>query len=174
MDCSPPGSSVYGIFQAGELEWVAISFFRGSSWPRDGTWVSCIAGRHFTFWATREVLMVLWFSHRIVIYFVLAYKNKAWGKVNCKYSIWYWEMEPQGIRLEGIKENEPKNEGKQIHVVCSWISQNITRKHIWLFVCMWLLPRSLQNSPQGRNGEETICWILPVSCLSWSSFPISG
>ena len=34
VDCSLPGSSVYGIFQAGILEWVAISFSRGSSQPR--------------------------------------------------------------------------------------------------------------------------------------------
>ena len=40
MDCSPLGSSVHGIFQARILEWVAISFFRVSSWPRDQTWVS--------------------------------------------------------------------------------------------------------------------------------------
>ena len=46
-----PGSSVYGISQAGILQWVAISSFRGSSWPRDWTHiscVSCIAGRFFT------------------------------------------------------------------------------------------------------------------------------
>ena len=54
MDCSLPGSSVHGIFQARVLEWVAFSFFRGSSWPRDWTQVSRIAGRHFTIWATRE------------------------------------------------------------------------------------------------------------------------
>ena len=47
MDCSLPGSSVYGILQARILEWVAISFFRGSSRPRDRTQVSCIAGRCF-------------------------------------------------------------------------------------------------------------------------------
>ena len=47
MDCSPPGSSVHGILQARILEWVAISFSRGSSQPRDQTQVSCIAGRHF-------------------------------------------------------------------------------------------------------------------------------
>ena len=55
VDCSQPGSSVHGIFQARILEWVAISFSRRSSWPRDWTWVSCIVGRHFTIWATREV-----------------------------------------------------------------------------------------------------------------------
>ena len=49
MDCSLPDSSVHGIFQARILEWVAISFSRGSSQPRDRTQVSCIAGRHFTF-----------------------------------------------------------------------------------------------------------------------------
>ena len=37
MDCSLPGSSVQGIFQARTTEWVAISFSRGSSWPRDWT-----------------------------------------------------------------------------------------------------------------------------------------
>ena len=48
MNCSPPGSSVHGILQARILEWVAIPFSRGSSWPRDWTCVSCIAGRFFT------------------------------------------------------------------------------------------------------------------------------
>ena len=54
IDCSPPGSSVCGILQARILEWVAISFSRGSSWRRDWTWVSCITGRFFTIWATSE------------------------------------------------------------------------------------------------------------------------
>ena len=54
MDCSLPRSSVHGIFQARVLEWVAISFSRGSSQPRDWTWVSCTAGRRFTTWATME------------------------------------------------------------------------------------------------------------------------
>ena len=44
VDCRPSGSSVQGIFQAWILEWVAISFSRGSSWSRDLTQVSCIAG----------------------------------------------------------------------------------------------------------------------------------
>ena len=43
MDCSLPGFSVHGLLQARILEWVAIPFSRGSSQPRDGTWVSCIA-----------------------------------------------------------------------------------------------------------------------------------
>ena len=53
-DCSPPHSSVHGILQARIQEWVATPFFRESFWPRDQTPVSCIAGRFFTVWATRE------------------------------------------------------------------------------------------------------------------------
>ena len=51
MDCSPPGSSVHGIFQARILEWVGMLSSRGSSQLRDPTHVSCvscIAGRYFT------------------------------------------------------------------------------------------------------------------------------
>ena len=50
MNCSPPGSSVHGIFQARILEWIAISYFRGSSQPRDESvsLVSALAGGFFT------------------------------------------------------------------------------------------------------------------------------
>ena len=54
MDCSPPGPSVHRILQARILEWVAISFSRRDSWPRDQTWVSCIARKFFTIWATKQ------------------------------------------------------------------------------------------------------------------------
>ena len=54
MECSLPGSSIHGIFQSRVLEWIAISFSRGSIRPRDWTQGSRIAGRLFTLWATRE------------------------------------------------------------------------------------------------------------------------
>ena len=54
MNYSPPGSSVHGILQARILEWVAISFSRRFSRPRNQTEVSSIAGRRFTVWATKE------------------------------------------------------------------------------------------------------------------------
>ena len=52
MDCIPPGSSVYWISQTKILEWVAISFFRGSSPPRDQTRVFCIGRQILYLWAT--------------------------------------------------------------------------------------------------------------------------
>ena len=75
VECSPPGSSVHGTLQARILEWVAISFSRGSSQPRDWTQVSRIAGRRFNLWATREAPVLgsfdssisLEFSHLMIL-----------------------------------------------------------------------------------------------------------
>ena len=58
MDCYLPGTSVSGALQARILEWVALPFSKGSSRSRDQTQVSCIAGRCFTVWATREAHLV--------------------------------------------------------------------------------------------------------------------
>ena len=87
MDCSLQGSSVPGILQAGILEWVAISFSRRSSQPRDRTWVSHIAGRCFIIWATREVLICY-----------IPIQNKKL-KINCTgRSDWStWVAEEEGI-----------------------------------------------------------------------------
>ena len=77
MDCSLPGSSVHGILQARILEWVAISFSRGSSRPRDWTQVSRIAGRLFNLWAK-----LLACYRRIFYYFqwITSLKRKnRWG-----------------------------------------------------------------------------------------------
>ena len=56
MDCSLPGSSVHGIFQARVLEWVAIAFSMSFSQPKDQTQDSCLAGRFFTASVTREAI----------------------------------------------------------------------------------------------------------------------
>ena len=74
MDCSLPGSSAHGIFQARILEWVAISFSRGSSWPRNQTQVSRIAGSFFTNWATQEALGITYYLH-------CAWRPQSSGKV---------------------------------------------------------------------------------------------
>ena len=71
IHCSPPGSSVHGLLQARIVEWVPFPFFRRYSQLREWTWVSCIAGRFFTMWATREyrykwcVLFLLYFSSNL-------------------------------------------------------------------------------------------------------------
>ena len=54
FNCSLPGSSVQRFLQARILEWVTLPSSRESSWPRDQTQASCIAGGFFTIWAIRE------------------------------------------------------------------------------------------------------------------------
>ena len=83
MDCSPPGSSVHGIvhgiFQVRILECIAIPFSRGSSRPRDWTWVSCIVGRVFIVGASREAgLTVVPWTDRIPDLAVLPAHKTAW------------------------------------------------------------------------------------------------
>ena len=67
MDYNSPGSSVHGISQARILEWVAISFCMGSSWPRNGTRVSCIASSLLTIWDGSP--NALSYSHTIALQF---------------------------------------------------------------------------------------------------------
>ena len=62
VDCSPPDSSVHGILQPRILQWVAISSFRGSSWPRYQTCVSCIGRQILYHGATREAHNIVYLS----------------------------------------------------------------------------------------------------------------
>ena len=104
MDCSLLGSSVCGILQARILEWVAMPSSRGSSWPRDQTRVSCIAGGFFTIWAIRKVQrgafpyrkrfpfsIKSWSYHSEIIdevYMSLVICNKGFNIVTCSlYSL---------------------------------------------------------------------------------------
>ena len=72
MDCSPPVSFVHGIHKARILEWVAIPLSRGSSRPRDQTWLSLIAGRFLTIGATRRKHKGKrpLFFHRFLFFFI--------------------------------------------------------------------------------------------------------
>ena len=58
MDCGLPGSSVHGISQARILVWVAVSFSKGSSWPRDWTHISCVSGIAGGFFATWAMWLI--------------------------------------------------------------------------------------------------------------------
>ena len=82
-DCSLPGSSVHGLFQARILERVAISFSRASSRPRDRThfsWVSCIAGGFFTHWDLGEAHLPNYSSQDHIWAFSF-YKYGHWGSL---------------------------------------------------------------------------------------------
>ena len=127
MDCSPPGCSVHGIFQARILEWVAISFSRGSSWPRDWTQVSCIAGGFFTVWATREDCQI---TARILIQESLVSwgQSSRWngfvvGVVQSLSHVW----DHQGNNTPGFLVLHHFLELDQIHV--HWVGDTIQPSH---------------------------------------------
>ena len=91
MDCSLPDSSVHGIFQARVLEWIATSFCRGSSLPRDRTRVSHIVDRCLTVWATREV------QHTVnaVVILLLSHSQLFCDPMDCR---------PPGSSIHGISQ----------------------------------------------------------------------
>ena len=82
-DCSLPDSSVYGISQARILEWVTISFFRGSSQPRDWTHVSCIFRQILYLSATREA--DYWVNILHILYVSWGYKIRKQCQGNCAF-----------------------------------------------------------------------------------------
>ena len=84
MDCGLPGISVHGILQARILEWVTIPFSRGSSWPRDWTQVSHIAGRFFTIWATSAYI------HTKVLFHWSQGKWNKNDRINQEATIWHY------------------------------------------------------------------------------------
>ena len=91
MGCSLSGSSVHGIFQARVLEWIAISFSKGSSRPRNQTWVSCIAGRRFT--------LSHWGSHThicLVLNYTLTSKLSRFIRDSLLATLWAVALCPWG------------------------------------------------------------------------------
>ena len=92
MDCNPTGSSVHGILLARILEWVVISFSRGSSRPRDQTRVSCVSsvtGRFFTRWA------ILKLSCEIPTKFTIVGQGAQAEDCKC----WVWMVWVQNLPL---------------------------------------------------------------------------
>ena len=133
MDCSPPGSSVHGIFQGRVLEWVAISFSRGSSWPRNQTWVSCIVGRRFTVWATREVRC---FQCQINSP-ALSVVGEKTVPLHLSGGIWklcwrrHREARGAGGSLPSLEPHPPLTAGKLGEVAWSFLSQSLSHITKW-------------------------------------------
>ena len=178
MDCTLPGSSIPGILQTVILEWVAISFSRRSSQPRDLTWVSRIAGRHFTYHlshqgspkkkkkSTSDIIFFIslllfpvlpmkknWVSYGAVIY---ASVYILWNYVLENYS--YWDIHNKmRIVLNVEKQKFPLSE----HV------ENFNN-YYW-----WNMPISLKPSPpETEFPAEFMINLYPnlhsLSCLACS------
>ena len=137
MDCTPLFSSVHGVVQERILEWVAIPFSRGSSWPRDRTQVSSIAGRFFIIWATRED------PYEVIIPF----------KHSFAYS-YNWNVSPTGLLTmpSGSHRHIEEFEVKRflyIHSFTQHFRSSILPSLAWaLKISSWV------GSGQGRGVEQ--------------------
>ena len=111
MDCSQPGSSVHGIFQARILELVAISYSRGSSWPRDRTCVS---------WIARQIL------YHCITWKALLYKSPGWKDFSKRLQFQAGHTEVylliDAIDRSGYRANNAKS---IISIVISSLKKNI-------------------------------------------------
>ena len=122
MNCSLTGSSLHWILQARILEWVAISFSRGSSWHRDQTQVPRIAGRRFNSWATREAKLN----------YKLSIKN-IWNELQICPSNLTRELEYDGNKKVSTREVKNRNIHKERDVTYFCSSQNITKNTLIIF-----------------------------------------
>ena len=105
MDCSLPGSSALGILQARTLEWVAIPFSRGCSWPRDRTLIFCIAGDSLPYEPPWDLHLAFPWEHFIVYCSVWA----NWVQTEISTTLpAYWEicMQVKKQQLEPDKEQQ--------------------------------------------------------------------
>ena len=133
MDCSLLGSSVHRIFKARMLEWVAISFSKGSSQPRDQTQVSCIVGGCFTVWTTREVSKTLLNNVRTR---KKLFKTKTYSlklKLNqctiLNMSIYHYYSSLRLLRNVSKRSNVVPN--LQIHVLFPLKKQSLVKLENW-------------------------------------------
>ena len=122
LDCNLPSSSVHGIFQARILEWVAIPFSRGSSWPRDQTrisCVSCIAGGFLTLWATGEALCQWYIPFKRIILL---------PPIDCQLS--------SETFMPGERVGAEKISPKELRTLSFWERVNINADCVWAFASL--------------------------------------
>ena len=140
--------TVHGILQARILEWVAFPFSRGSSRPRNWTRVSCIAGRFFTCWATREVSVSLVLTYLIIKCFGIIFSmflmlGIHWASWICEFILFI-------------------SFGKNSLIVSSNISPLFP-----LFLCLWGLQLHIYHTCVSSIQERTLVSHLTKQTCPW-------
>ena len=157
MGCSLSVSSVDGILHARIPEWVAITFLRWSSWPRDPTQVSCIAGRFFTVWATREAL--------------LAFGNLSFLSLYLGFHSWVTWQGDLSVRLEDACGNTGQNiKGKSVRwsfYLLSAITEKAMAPHSSSLA--WKIPRTEEPGRLRSMGSRRVRhdWATSLSLFTF-------
>ena len=183
MDYSLPGSSAHGILQARILEWVAISFFRGSSQPRTWTRVSHIAGGFFTNWAMRgfpsDILSHLSVSLFVKrgCYFTCIKSLRFCESVQTRLCVWERERETRGDRKSRHERACEREQEKTLQSVTSYANTKY-------FLESWhyCLSFGKAGDSGGYNlvfssqGSQTLAEILPMlsSCPGTPTVQMHG
>ena len=123
MDCTPPGFSVYRIFQTRILECVAISYSRGSAWPKDWNCVSCVSclGRQILYhWATMD--------------------RGAWWDIVHKVAKSQTQLKQLSTHARATWEAPHRNAPHKVTKGCLYITFRQRKSHLWRVnqeVCAW-------------------------------------
>ena len=178
MDCSLPGFSIHGTFQARILEWVAISFSRRSSWPRDWTWVSCTVSRRFTIWARREVHLcqsvLLIFSYKSCIVYGLTFKSLIHFESILMYGVKKCSAAAAKLLqscptlcdpIDGSPPGSPVPGILQARTL-EWVAISFSSAWKWkvkvkLLSCVWLLATpwaAAHQAPPSMGFSRQKCW----------------
>ena len=176
MDRSLPGSSVHGILQPRILEWIAISFSRGSSPPREWPWVSCIAGWFFTVWATREaqeeqkMLLLQKKFHILSNYKIstLCLIIHTHRYTHTSSNSFYHPSQQHTWSL--IQKNSSTNDGGYELTISWWQSRNFQRNfrcacmltRVQLFVTPWIVAHQ-RSSVHGISQARIPEWVAMSS-----------
>ena len=171
VDYSLPGSSFHGIVQVRILEWVAISFSRASSLPRDWTLVSCIASGFCTCWAVREAY-----------YYHLLYENMSvffqFSSVHFSRSVVSDSLRPHGLQHTRPPCPSPTPGAWSNSCPSSqWCHATISSSVIHFFSCLQSFPASgsfpvsqfFASGGQSIEGSASAS-VLPVNTQDW--FPL--
>ena len=196
MDCSLPGSSVHGIFQAIVLEWVAISFSKGSSQPRDRTRVSCIVDRRFTIWATEDTCTLMSTSELFTIArtwkkprWPLAdeWIRKLWYIYTMEYSVQFsCSVVSDSLRPHELQHTRPPCPSPTPGVHSNsrpssrWCHPAISSSVVPFSSCLQSLPAS-ESFPMGqlfawggqRTGVSALASFLPKNTQDWYPYCIA-
>ena len=164
VDCSLPGSSIHGILQARILEWVAISFSRGSSRPRDWTNVSYLVGRRFTLWATREAID--WETMETVTGFIFL-DSKITTDDDCSHEIKRCLLlgRKDVTNLDSILKSRDITLPTKIHLVKAMVFPRV------MYGCeSWTIKEA---EHQRTDAFELWCWRRPWESLGLQGDPTS-
>ena len=158
MACGPPGSSVHGILQARILKWEAIPSSRGSSQPKDPTWVSCIAGGFFTTSATWEAAF-----NKITGFLTVTFHTMFWWAPRLQTQVDIVSLTPKS-HLPGRCPHSMSYR----HPLIGWLGQPLA------WACVGLFPTPLVTQSQNLAGlpiPRPAYSLLQSVCLTLGQVP---